>query len=167
MAENIILKARLESMEIAEPITAEADLNTVVWGALPLTLRDDAVEVVEDEPSENEVYSHENDAPEDYDVAGGGLKVKGSFIKLSHDNLVKLVGGVIGTTSGKFQRSTKKLLLENALRLNLRGGGKIIIPRAKGYVQTGLSVGYGGTSKFPFSFRCKKASKDWDCDIIW
>ncbi len=165
MAENLILKARISKMQMAEPITEEGQLASVVWEDLPLTLRDDALEITEDEPQEDEVFSHENDAAEDYDVAGGGLKVKGSFIKLTYDDLVKLVGGK--KTDDNFQRSAKKLMLNKALKFILRGDGEIIIPNAKGYVLTNLSVGHGGKSKFPFNFRCKKASDTWDCDIIW
>lgn len=165
MAENIILKARISKMQMAEPITEAAQMQTIVWEDLPLTLRDDAVEITEDEPQEEEVFSHENDAAEDYDVAGGGLKVKGSFIKLTYDNLVKLIGGV--KTDANFQRSSTKLMLNKSLKFILRGGGEIVIPNAKGYVLTNLSVGHGGKSKFPFSFRCKKASDAWDCDIVW
>ncbi len=61
MAENIILKARIKSMQMAEPITDASQLDSVAWVDLPLTLRDDVVDIVEGEPTEDDAYSHEND----------------------------------------------------------------------------------------------------------
>lgn len=169
MAENIVLKARIAKMQMAEPITAAGDLAAVAWIDLPLTLRDDAVEIVEGEPEESEVFSHENDATEDYDIAGSGIKVSGSFIKIGYDQLVTLLGGakVGASPNEKFHKSAKKLLLNKALRFELKNGDEIIIPNAKGYVNTLLSVGYGGVSKFPFKFTALPGSSTWDCDIIW
>ncbi len=165
MAENIFVKAKITGMQMADPITEEGQLDSVTWEDLPLTLRDDVIEISEEEPQEEEIFSHENDTAEEYEVSGGGLRVKGSFIRLNYDDLVKLVGGQ--KVNDRFHHSSSKLMLNKALRFNFKTGKEIIIPNAKGYVQTNLAVGYGGTSKFPFNFRCKKASETWDCDIIW
>jgi|SRR5690554_1258200 len=169
MAENILLKARVQTIEFADPITASADVGDADWEKMPLTLRDDEVVITEEDPEESEVFSHENDAAEDYDVAGSGLSASGSFIKVGYDKLVELIGGVkSGTTPNiTFEKSAKKLLLNKAIRFTLKGGGTIIIPNAKGYVNTNLSLGYGGVSKFPFKFKALVAASDWDCDIIW
>lgn len=169
MAENILLKARVTQIDFADPITSAAGLATATWAKQPLTLRDDEVLIGEEDPEENEVHSHENDAPEDYDIIGSGLTATGSFIKIGYDDLVKLLGG---TKEGadpdvKFHKSAKKVLLNKAIKFTLKGGGEIIIPNAKGFVNTSLSVGYGGTSKFPFKFKALVAAADWDCDIIW
>ncbi len=164
MAERIVCKARVVRILMAEPITAESELESVVWEALPTTLRDDELSIIEGEPQEDEVFSHENDSPIDVDVAGAGLKAQGSFVELSHDDLVKLVGGK--KSDGAFQKSASKQILNRALKFDLRKGGEIIIPNAKGYVLTNLNPGYGGKNKFPFQFKCLKAAEDWDCDII-
>jgi hypothetical protein len=169
MAENIILKARVEKMEMASPITASSGVTSATWEELPLTLRDDMVSIIESEPEESEVYSHENDAAEDYDIAGTGMKMTGSFIKADYDQLVTLMGGAKEGAVGseKYAKSAKTLLLNKAFRLTLRGGGTIVIPNAKGAVRAELNVGYGGVSKFPFSFKLMKASDTWDCVIQW
>lgn len=169
MAENILLKARVESIEFSDPITKEDDLASAVWVKQPLTLRDDEVIISEEEPEESEVFSHENDAAEDYDIAGAGISASGSFIKIGYDDLVSLIGGVKKGTAPNttFQKSAKKLLLNKSIKFTLKGGGNIIIPNAKGYVNTNLSIGYGGVSKFPFKFKALVASSTWDCDIIW
>ncbi len=169
MAENILLKARVAKIEFADPIAASADIVAAVWEAQPLTLRDDEVVISEDDPEESEVYSHENDAVEDYDVAGSGLTASGSFIKATYDQLVSLLGGEKAGVDPDFtfQKSAKKLLLNKAIRFTLKDGGTIIIPNAKGFVNTNLSLGYGGVSKFPFKFKAMVAASDWDCDIIW
>lgn len=169
MAETILLKARVQSIEFADPIAASADVAEAVWEKQPLTLRDDEVVISEEEPEESEVFSHENDAAEDYDVAGSGISASGSFIKVGYDDLVTLLGGKkVGVDpTVTFEKSAKKLLLNKAIRFTLKGGGTIIIPNAKGYVNMNLSLGYGGVSKFPFKFKALVASADWDCDIIW
>lgn len=165
MAELILLKARVEKMEMSVPLTAAAQIATTEWEDLPLTLRDDMVSIVEGEPEESEVFSHENDAAEDYDVAGTGMTATGSFIKATVARLVALMGGA--QTGDKYDKSAKTLLLNKALRLTLKGGGVIVIPNAKGTVRTDLNVGYGGVSKFPFRFKLLQASPEWDCVIQW
>lgn len=169
MAENILLKARVKSIAVADPIVSAAGVATAVWTDLPLTLRDDEVAIVEGDPDESEVFSHENDAPEDYDIAGSGLSATGSFIKIGYDDLVTLLGGAkVGEVgSEKFHHSTTKTLLQQALKLTLKDDSTIIIPNAKGFVNANLSLGYGGVQKFPFKFRCLAGASDWKVDIIW
>lgn len=169
MAENILLKARVSKIQFADPITAEGDIAGATWTDQPITLRDDEVSIIDEDPEESEVFSHENDAAEDYDVVGKGMTLKGSFIKVTYDQLVLLMGG---TKEGvdpdfTFRRSAKKLLLNKAIKLTLKGGGEIIVPNAKGFVNANLSVGFGGVTKFPFKFKALVAAADWDVDIIW
>ncbi|MDN5291813.1 MAG: hypothetical protein PWQ06_2052 [Anaerophaga sp.] len=169
MAENVLLKARVAKIEFADPIASAADLDLASWEQQPLTLRDDEVTISEEDPEESEVFSHENDSAEDYDIVGSGLTASGSFIKATYDQLVELVGGTKEGTDPdyKFHKSARKLLLHKAIRFTLKSGGEIIIPNAKGYVNTNLSLGYGGVSKFPFRFKALVAAPDWDVDIIW
>jgi len=169
MAENIILKARIASISFSDPITSAAGLDTAVWVEQPLTLRDDEVSIVEEDPDESEVFSHENDAAEDYNIVGKGLTVKGSFIKASYDQLVTLLGG---TKEGvdpafRFHRSAKKLTLSKAVKFTLTDGNDIIVPNAKGFVNASLSIGLNGVTKFPFKFKALVAAADWDVSIIW
>lgn len=169
MAENILLKARVDKVAFADPITSAVGVETAAWIDQPLTFRDDEVAIVEEDPEESEVFSHENDVAEDYDFVGKGLAVTGSFIKATYDQLVDLLGGekVGEAGSERFHRSSKKAKLTKAIKFTLKGGGEIIVPNAKGYVLTNLSVGYGGVSKFPFKFKALPGAADWDVDIIW
>ena len=169
MAESILLKARVTKIEFADPITSAAGLDTATWAVQPLTLRDDEVLITEEEPEESEVFSHENDAAEDYDFAGSGLTLTGSFIKATYDQLVALLGGTKEgvTPDFRFHKSAQKIALNKAVRLTLKSGEDIIIPNAKGFVSTNLSLGYGGVTKFPFKFKALTASSTWDCDVIW
>lgn len=169
MAEQILLKARVASISFAPPIVSAAALAAAVWVEQPLTLRDDEVSLMEEDPEESEVFSHENDAAEDYDIVGKGLTLKGSFIKASYDELITLLGG---TKEGvdpnfTFHRSAKKVVMNKAIKITLKSGGTIIIPNAKGYVNMNLSVGFGGVSKYPFKFKALVAASDWDVDVIW
>lgn len=168
MAENIILKMRVSSISFSDPITSAEGLATAVWEPQPLTLRDDEVSIVEEDPEEKEVFSHENDSAEDYDVAGTGMSAVGAFIKATRAQLVDLLGG---TTAGadatlKFHKSAKKLMLNKAIKYVLKDGGEVIIPNAKGFVLLNAGLGYGGVLKFPFKFKCMVASSAWDCDLV-
>jgi len=167
MAEKILLKARVVGIDFADPITKAEEIATAVWKPQPVTLRDDEVSITEGEPTESEVFSHENDAPEDYDLQGSGLSMVGSFIKCNREQLVALMGGkTFGTGAAqKYLHSTKKLMLEKAIRLRLKNGGELIIPYAKGSVQLNSNNGADGLVKYPFRFR-SLAQPDFDCDLI-
>lgn len=166
--ENILLKTRVSKMEMADPIVSEAGLATAVWEALPITLRDDEILIADADAEETEVFSHENDAAEDYDIIGKGTNISGSFIKATRAQLVDLLGGESSGVDAamKFQRSAKKILLNKALKFTLTNGGEIIVPNAKGYVNLNAGIGYTGKVKYPFKFKALVASAAWDCDLI-
>lgn len=168
MAEKISLKVRVSKIEFADPIASAAGLAAAVWEEQPLTLRDDEILISDDDPEESEVYSHENDAPEDYDIMGQGTNITGSFMNATRAQLVDLLGGVSAGADAamRLQRSAKKVLLNKAIRFTLTNGGDIIVPNAKGYVLVNASIGVGGVIKYPFKFRALVAAADWDCDII-
>ncbi len=168
MAENILTKVRVKKIEFAEPLKTEAELTTATWKEQPLTLRDDAVEIVEETPEESEVFSHENDTAEDVLFSGKSLAITGSFIKASRAALVELLGGAKkGTTAApSLQRSASKQQLNKAIRFTLSRGGTIVVPNAKGFVTLHMGLGYDSVVKYPFKFKALKASADWDCDII-
>lgn len=167
MAEKTILKARISGIDFAEPIPNETALATATWVEQPLTLRDDEVSIVEGEPETKEVFSHENDSPEDYDISGAGLTVTGSFIKADYAQMAELFGGkVSGTGSEKmFIRSSKKVVINKAIRFRFKDGASTILPNAKGYVLLNLNAGVDGVLKHPFSFK-SIAQQGFDCDII-
>lgn len=166
MAETLVAKLRVKEIYFAEPISASADVDTAVWEKQPLTLRDDEVSIVEGDPEEEFLYSHENDAPEDMDVTGTGLTLVGSFIKATRAQLVEIMGGAVtGVGSEVYEHSTSKLVIEKAIKYVCLDGSEVIVPRAKGYTLLNLNLGKGGVTKYPFRFRALKASPAWDCDI--
>ena len=151
---------------MSSPITKSEDVSSAEWGdKLPVTLRDDELLIVEGEPEEDPVYSHENDAPEEVDYIGQGLTATGSFIRVTREQLVDLMGGEVNT--GRYEHSVTKLQLNKALKLVCADESTIIIPNASGFVNMSLSLGKTGTSKFPFSFMLLKASDSWAVDIIF
>lgn len=166
--ENILLKIRVSKIEMSDPIVSEAGLATAVWAALPVTLRDDEILIADADPEETEIYSHENDAAEDYDIIGKGTNISGSFIKATRAQLEDILGGVSSGADAamKFQRSAKKILLNKGLKFTLTNGGEIIVPNAKGFVNLNAGLGYTGKVKFPFKFKALVASSTWDCDLI-
>lgn len=168
MAEKLLAKLRVQKMEMADPITAPGDVDTANWDDLPLTLRDDEIKVVEEDPEEDELFSHENDAPEDTDVVGQGLRLTGSFVKASRAQMVDLMGGETTGAAGaeKYHHSASKLVLKKAIKVTCHDGSVIIAPSVSGYVNLNANLGKGGRVSFPFNFRCLKAAPNWDCDLI-
>lgn len=169
MAENILLKARIAKMEMAGVITSAAGLASATWAELPLTLRDDEVSIIDQDPDESEVFSHENDVAEDYDIIGKGTTVQGSFIKIEYADLVSLLGGtIVGTEPNtKFHRSGQRALFNKAIRFTLKDATTIVLPNAKGFVQSSMSIGFGGVQKFPFRWKVLPGASDWNVDIVW
>lgn len=168
MAEKIIARLRIKETHFAPPISAEADVATAVWVEQPLTYRDDELIISEEEPEETALYSHENDPAEDIEIIGQGLVARGTFIKATRAQMALLMGG---TTSGvddamKYQHSTKKKVLDTAIKFVCYDGTEVVIPRAKGSVNMNIAIGKGGLGRFPFKFTLQKASTDWDCDIM-
>jgi len=172
MAETLLLKTRVSKIQMADPVASKAALDAMLegdWTDLPLTLRDDEVSINDEEPEESEVFSHENDPAEDYDIIGQGSTITGSFIKASRAQLVALMGGTSegADTATRIHRSAKRLLLNKALKFTLKDGSTIIVPNAKGYVSLQSSIGFGGVTKYPFRFKALVAASDWDVDIIF
>jgi hypothetical protein len=144
-------------------LTSAADIDTATWEVQPLTLRDDTVEIVDGDPDEDEIFSHEQDAPVWYDVSGTGTTASGSFIKVTLAQLTNLLGGT--TTGQKFFRSASKLLIEKSIRFRFKNGGYCILPLARGYVNVSLNPSRDGRTKFPFVFK-SLAPEGWNCDFI-
>lgn len=155
MAERILAKVRIAGIDFAPVITTEAGIATAVWEAQPVTLRGDEVSIIEADPTESEVQSHENDAPEDLEISGGGISLTGSFIKASHAQMVSLMGGSVSGTgeTSRYLHPSSKLVLNKAVRLRLKQGGSVIVPNVKGSVQLNLNAGFDGVLKHPFKFR--------------
>lgn len=168
MAEKILLKVRVDGVDTADVITSAAGIATADWVEQPLTLRDDEVSITEGDVTESETFSHENDSPEDYDITGSGMTAIGSFIKATYAQMAGLLGGTVSGAddAAMFLKSSKKVLLNKALRFRLKSGGYIIIPNAKGYVNMSANLtATDGMLKFPFSFRAM-AQAGFDCDLI-
>lgn len=162
--EKTSVKYVVDGIDFAEEmIGAFDDIATATWVKQPLTLRDDTVEIIEADPEEDEIFSHENDAPEDYEITGAGITASGSFFKATKEQLVEILGG---TTSGTaFLKSAKKIMIEKSIRFRFKNGGYAVIPKARGYVLLNMNVGRDGRAKFPFVFKAL-APDDWDCDMI-
>lgn len=168
MAENIIGKLRVKETYFSSPITSSAGIATAIWEQQPLTYRDDELVISEEDPEEEELYSHENDAPEDYNITGKGLTISGSFIKATRAQMVELLGGSLTGTDPdkKFNHPATKISLNKAIKFVCYDGSEVIAPNASGYVNVNLNIGKSGVGKFPFKFRLQKASSTWDCDLL-
>ena len=165
--EKIILKARVAGVDFADVITSEAGVATAVWEEQPLTLKDDEISIVEADPTATEVYSHENDSPEDYDVMGTGLTAVGTFINATYAQMTALMGGSVSGTGAEtlYLHPGTKPVLNKAIRYRLKVGGAIILPDAKGSVQFNGKLSADGLLKLPFKFRAL-VQPDFNTDLI-
>lgn len=166
MSEVLKARLRVKTIQMGEPIATEDALSSAQFATnMPGTLRDDELLITEEDPEEDEIYSHENDTPEEVDFVGKGLTMSGSFIRATRAEMVAMMGGSVATE--KYKHPSSKIQLEKSFKITCYDGSVVTIPRAKGYVNLGLSLGKGGVSKFPFKFKLQKAGPDWDCDIIF
>lgn len=166
MSERSKLKLRVSGIDQAPVITSEEGLKAAPWERWPLTLRDDEVSITEEDPEEEEVFSHENDAPEDYDISGSGMNAVGTFILVTMEELVDLLGGKLSDDKKSFLKASKKVAIEKAIRFRLKGGGWVVIPKAKGYVLYNANMSaQGGRFRLPFKFRAL-AQTGFDYDLI-
>ena len=147
-----------------DPVTDLASANAAKWKEEPLTLRDDEVIVQEAEPDEEEVYSHENDDPEDVEYTEGATEATGSFVKPTLEQLVGLMGGKKEDTA--YIKPRKKAYIDRAVRFRLKDGGFLVLPRAKGFVLLNIGVGRGSRAKFPFKLKALVPAGG-DTALIW
>ncbi len=165
MKEKLKARLRVKETYMGDPITDKTALGTHTWGdPLPVTLRDEEVVISEEDPEEDPVYSHENDSPEEVDFTGKGLKLAGTFIRATREQMAAMMGG---SATDKYEHPSSKLKLTKAFKFVCYDGTEVIVPNADGYVNMNLSLGKGGISKFPFKFNLKRASDKWDCDIMF
>lgn len=165
MAENIRARLLVSGIDFTDSEVKDvATANAATWKAQPLTLRDDELVINEDAPEEDEVFSHEEDPAVDYGITGASVTATGSFIMPSVDQLVALFGGTKSGTA--FLKSSRKLVIEKAIRFRFQSGGWVVMTRAKGFVTWGMNVGRGGRVKFPFTFKAL-VPKEGGVDLIW
>lgn len=157
-------KLRVKETYFADPIKDEASVATASWELMPFTYREDVIEIKEDEPEEDALYSHELDIPMEVEYEGKGLTVVGSFIKTNREDLAKMINGTL--KDNKFYKSASILKLKKAIKFVCYDDSEIIVLNASGYVTTNLGLGKKSVVKFPFKFRCLPASREWDKDII-
>lgn len=164
MAEKTIARLRVSQVYFATTIAAKTGVASASWKKAPFTLRDDEVRLTTEEAEKEELFVHEQDAPIDVSYTGKGYTIKGSFVNLTVDQMVEVLGGA--KEGEDYHHSTSLVQVKKAIKLELKDGGAVIIPNAEGFVNIDLSLGKGGVAKCPFSFSCLRASEAWDCDFI-
>jgi len=155
MSEIVRAKLRVAGIDFAPVIVSDATLAAAVWVEQPLTLKDDEVSLVEGEPTEDPVYTHELDTPVDVDYVGALSTFVGTFIKATFDQMVTLMGGVASGAgdTAVYKHSGVKKIHNTAIRIRLKDGGAVIIPKARGTVQySGTFGAENGRLKLPFKF---------------
>lgn len=155
MSEIVRAKLRVAGIDFAAVIVSDVALAAATWAEQPLTLKDDEVSLIEGEPTEDAVYTHELDTPVDVDYVGALTSFVGTFIKATFDQMAALLGG---SASGEgdtavYKHTGVKKIHETAIRIRLKDGGAVIIPKARGTVQYNGTFGAeNGRLKLPFKF---------------
>lgn len=155
MAEIIRAKLRVAGIDFATSFATDIALAAAEWAEQPLTLKDDEVSMTEADATEDAVYAHEVDSPVDVDYVGGMTSFVGSFVKATFDQLAALLGGSTAGTDATlvYKHSGVKKIHDTAIRIRLKDGGAIVIPKARGTVNYNGTFGSeNGRLKLPFKF---------------
>lgn len=153
MAENLKVKLRVEYIAFSDDadIVSKATALAATWKYAPKTLRDDELLITPASVNKNPIYSHESDAPEEQEITiGDPTAITGSFIGMTLDQLVELIGGTKDVTAYVMGDVLK--VLNKALLIKFKNGGWVVYPRVQGYVQLDMNAGYNGRLKAPFDF---------------
>lgn len=163
--EKLKIKLLVAGIDSTDDVVIDlASATAATWRQEPLTLRDDAVIIEEAEPTEEEIFSHENDDPEDVEFTEGATQATGSFTRPTIEQMVGLMGGQKDETA--YLKPKKKVYIDRAIRFRLQGGGYVVLPRAKGYATMSLGLGRGSRAKFPFKLKAL-VPKGGETALIW
>lgn len=164
MAEKISAKLLVVGIDTtSSPVKDLATANAAEWIEQPLTYREDELSITEDSPTEEEIYSHELDDAVDAEYTFTGIKAAGSFIMPDVPQVKDLLGGDVSGTA--YLMTSERALIDRPMRFRFKGGGWVVLTRAKGYALLNMNVGRGGVIKFPFSLKAL-ATKDVPT-LIW
>lgn len=133
--------------EVKDKTTA----NAAVWTEQPLTYREDELSISEDDPSEEEIFSHELDDAVDAEYTFSGINAVGTFIMPAVEQVKDLLGGSVDGTA--YVMTSERALIDKPMRFRFKGGGWVVLPRAKGYALLNMNVGRGGVIRFPFKLK--------------
>lgn len=92
----------------------------------------DTAELVQDDPEITEIFSEENDEPEEVLESKGPARLRWSIMNFDPDQVVRVLGGeVTGTTPKIWNAPLAKDPVELSIEVITKTGLKIEIPRAK------------------------------------
>lgn len=157
--EKILAVLRVKQMWIANPITNAEGVASASWVKLPCTLRDDEVPLKSDDPEEQEVFCNESDIPVHTETTGKPYYLTGSFVEISEDSMVSILGFEKTSLGLEFSGDLHKF--EKAIKVETHSGKTYLLPRVDGQVRPEFNFGTGKVSKAPFKFTLKKASEEW------
>lgn len=166
--ESLKIKWRVAGIDFSDDATIKdkATANAAVWVTAPKTLRDDELVITPPTVNKNPIYSHESDAPEENEYTiGDPRNIAGSFIKMTIDQIVDLVGGKKDGTVYILEDTLK--ILERAIRIRFQGGGWVVYPRVEGFVQLDMNVGQNSRVKAPFDLTPLASKENGTTVGIW
>lgn len=112
-------------------IAEDGDMGTTL-AALGVTYQDSA-DLVQADDSLTEIYSEENDDPEEIIAIPGIKTLKFSIMNFDADTLVLVLGGTATGTipNKKWLAPSSRVIIEKSIKLLTKTGNTIDIPRAR------------------------------------
>lgn len=121
----------MTSIEFGD-IAGDGDMGQNL-SALGVTYQDTA-ELVRDDPEITEIYSEENDEPEEVVEVKGPARLRFSILNIDPTTAVRILGGEVAL-DGSYEAPVAKEPVEQSCRIITKTGLQIDIPRVKLYAK--------------------------------
>lgn len=125
----------------------------------------DTAELVRDDPEITEIFSEENDEPEEVLETKGPARVRWSIMNVTPADAARVLGGEV--VGGIYKSPMAKEAIEQSVEIVTKTGLKIEIPRAKIYAKENFQFRKKGVLLIDVEARILTPSKENTPPISW
>ncbi|OQB81386.1 MAG: hypothetical protein BWX87_00651 [Bacteroidetes bacterium ADurb.Bin123] len=125
----------------------------------------DTAELVRDDPEITEIYSEENDEPEEVVEVKGAARVRWKIMNIDPSEVVKVLGGSV--SNGVYFSPVAKDPIEKSVEIITKTGLKIEIPRVKIYAKENFQFRKKGVLLIDIEARILTPTKAQTSPINW
>jgi hypothetical protein len=125
----------------------------------------DTAELVRDDPEVTEIFSEENDEPEEVVEVKGAAKLRWSIMDVTPATAVRILGGEVSGST--YESPLAKDPIEKSIEILTKTGLKIQIPRAKIYAKENFQFRKKGGLLIDIEARILTPSKADTPPISW
>lgn len=156
----------LTSIEIGD-VAVDGGMGTTM-APLGVTYQDTA-ELVRDDPEVTEIYSEENDEPEEVLETKGPAKLRWSLMNVTPEEAVKVLGGTVTGTgdTAEYEAPAVKAAIEKSIKITTKSNLVISIPRAKIYAKENFQFRKKGVLLIDVEARILQPAKEGAAAISW